>query len=240
MFAPHEINLMYQQTAILIFTRTSGAEARHKLSGDQLSYGTNQRICAELIAKTRRAAQQTNFSVIEIDSDQQIGHNLGERLSNSIESVFQAGFEQILVIGTDTPDISKKLLQTAAQQINQTQASLGASKDGGAYLIGFHKNQFDKTDFSNLDWESDRIFDALVDYFSIQGTAIYSTETLQDIDSFYDLMQFLKQSVSSLFVDTLQRLVDSSTAITRQLTPSFQISTGYNLYNYNRPPPFHV
>ena len=231
---------MHQQTAILIFTRTSGAEARHKLSGDRLSYGTNQKICAELITKTRRAAQQTNFSVIEIDSNQQIGHNLGERLSNSIESVFQAGFEQVLVIGTDTPDISRDLLQDAAQQISQTQVTLGASKDGGAYLIGFHKNQFNKIDFSNLDWESDHVFEALVDYFSTQGTSIHSTKTLQDIDSFYDLMQFLKHNVSNLFVRSLQQLVDNATTLTKPLMLFFQIKEGYNLYNYNRPPPFHV
>jgi glycosyltransferase A (GT-A) superfamily protein (DUF2064 family) len=231
---------MPQQTAILIFTRTSGAEAKHKLSGDRLSYGTNQKICAELIAKTRRVAQQTNFSVIEIDSTQQIGNSLGERLSNSIAAVFQAGFEQVLVIGTDTPDISRDLLQKAAQQISQTQATLGASKDGGAYLIGFHQAQFDKTNFSNLEWESDTAFDALVDYFATQGTAIYSTKTLQDIDSFYDLMQFLKRSTPSLFVRTLQQLVDSSTASTKPSTYFFQMNKGYNIYNYNRPPPFHV
>lgn len=230
---------MHQQTAILIFTRTSGAEAKHKLSGDRLSYGTNQKICAKLIAKTRRAAQQTSFSVIEIDSDQQVGNNLGERLSNSIQRVFQAGFEQVLVIGTDTPDISKHLLQQAAQQISQTQAALGASKDGGAYLIGFHNTQFNKTDFSNLNWESDHVFDALVDYFSAQGTSICTTTTLQDIDSFYDLMQFLKQNTSS-FVVSLQQLVDSTTTSAKPLTILFQRNDGYNIYNYNRPPPFHV
>lgn len=230
---------MHQQTAILIFTRTSGAEAKKKLSGDRLSYGTNQKICAELIAKTRRAAQQTSFSVIEIDSDQQIGVTLGERLSNSIDKVFQAGFEQVLVIGTDTPDVSKKLLQQAAEQINTNQASLGASKDGGAYLIGFNKAQFNKTDFSNLDWESDAVYEALVDYFSAQGTSIYRTRTLQDIDSFYDLMQFLKHNTSS-FVLTLQQLVDSTTAATKPLILSFQKNDSYNSYNYNRPPPFHV
>lgn len=231
---------MPQKTAILIFTRTSGAEAKHKLSGDRLSYGTNQKICAELIAKTRRVAQQTSFSVIEIDSNQQIGTNLGERLSNAIESVFQTGFEQVLVIGTDTPDISRNLLQEAAQKISPTQAALGASKDGGAYLIGFHKTQFNKTDFSNLDWESDGVFDALTAYFSTQGTALYTAKTLQDIDSFYDLMQFLKQGTSSLFVVTLQQLVDSTTASTPPLMYFFPISMGYSTYNYNRPPPFHV
>lgn len=231
---------MPQQTAILIFTRTSGAEARHKLSGDRLSYGTNQKICAELIAKTRRAAQQTDFSVIEIDSNQQVGRNLGERLSNSIASVFQAGFEQVLVIGTDTPDISRDLLQKAAQQISSTQASLGASKDGGAYLIGFHQTQFNKADFSNLDWESDHVFDTLVDYFSAQGSSIQTTKTLQDIDSFYDLMQFLKQSTFSSFVASLQQLVNSATRFVKPFSGFFPMDLGYKLYNYNRPPPFHV
>lgn len=231
---------MHQQTAILIFTRTSGAEAKHKLSGDRLSYGTNQKICAELIAKTRLAAQKTSFSVLEIDSDQQVGNNLGERLSHSIERVFQAGFEQVLVIGTDTPDISSDLLQNAALQISPTQATLGASKDGGAYLIGLHQTQFRQTDFSNLDWESETVFENLVDYFSTQGTSICTTKTLRDIDSFYDLMQFLKQSSTSLFVVTLQQLVDSSTASSKPFIPIFQKDNGYYIYNYNRPPPFQV
>lgn len=231
---------MPQQTAILIFTRTSGAEARHKLSGDRLSYGSNQKICAKLIAKTRRVAQQTGFSVIEIDSNQQIGNNLGERLSNSIESVFQAGFEQVLVIGTDTPDISRNLLQKAAQQISPTQATLGASKDGGAYLIGFHQTQFNKADFLNLDWESENTFNSLAEYFAIQGTSISTTKTLQDIDSFYDLMQFLKQNTFSSFVASLQQLVNSATRFVKPFSGFFPINLGYKLYNYNRPPPFHV
>ena len=231
---------MHQQTAILIFSRTAAAEAKHKLSGDRLSYGTNQKICAELIAKTRRIAQQTNFPVIEIDSDQQVGQTLGERLSNSIASVFQAGFEQVLVIGTDTPGISRNLLQKAAEQISPTQSSLGASKDGGAYLIGFHKTQFNKTDFSNLNWDSEQVFDSLVDHFSTKGTSIHCTRTLQDIDSFYDLMQFLKQGTSTPFVVRLQQLIDSATASIKPPTHFFQISDGYTIYNYNRPPPFHV
>lgn len=231
---------MHQQTAILIFTRTSGAEARHKLSGDKLSYGTNQRICAELIAKTRRAAQQTNFPVIEIDSSQQVGNSLGERLSNSIETVFHAGFEQVLVIGTDTPNISKNLLQDAAQQINTKQVTLGASEDGGAYLIGFHKKHFDKTNFVNLDWNSDAVFNCLRTYFAAQRIDIYSTETLQDIDSFYDLMQFVKQNKTNDFVLAVQQLINCSNTLTKRSNNLFSYSIGYSIYNYNRPPPFHV
>lgn len=231
---------MHSQTAILIFTRTSGAEAKHKLSGDQLSYGTNQRICAELIARTRCAAQQTNFPVIEIDSNQQIGDSLGERLSNSIETVFQAGFEQVLVIGTDSPGISKNLLQEAAQQINTKQVALGASKDGGAYLIGFHQKHFNKTAFANLDWDSDVVFNCLATYFTAQETSIYTTKTLQDIDSFYDLMQFLKQNKTSGFTIVIQQLVSSSNTLVKRSYNLFYYSIGYSIYNYNRPPPFHV
>jgi len=191
-----------------------------------------------LIAKTRRVAQETGFPVIEINSDQQIGSSLGARLSNSIHSVFQAGFEQVLVIGTDTPAISSGLLQDAAAQISPTQASLGASKDGGAYLIGFHKKQFHKTSFSNLDWESEFVFEGLVDYFLTKGKSIHYTKTLQDIDSVYDLMQFLKQNSATLFAITVQQLINSTPHSVKPFIAAFQKNKGYNLYHYNRPPPF--
>ncbi|WP_052593767.1 DUF2064 domain-containing protein [Aureispira sp. CCB-QB1] len=231
---------MHQQTAILIFTRTSGAEAKHKLSGDRLSYGTNQKICAELIAKTRRAAQQTSFSVIEINSNQQVGDNLGERLSNSVATVFQAGFNQVLVIGTDTPDISSRLLQNAAQQISTTQATLGASNDGGVYLIGFHRAQFDKTIFANLEWESEAIFEHLKNYFLNRDATIYSTQKLQDIDSFYDLMQFLKSGTNYNFNFRLKQLINSSHTFLPCFQNRLQGTINYYIYHYNRPPPFHV
>lgn len=228
---------MNHHTAILIFTRTSEEEAKHKLSGDRLSYSTNQRICKELIARTQRVARQTRFPIIEINSDQQVGDTLSERLSNSIETVFQAGFEQVVVIGTDTPNISSNLLETAAAQINASTAALGASKDGGAYLIGFHKSSFNKAAFQALPWQENNVFQSLIQYFEKQDLAIYQSDALNDIDNFYDLIQFVKSNTIVDLINSIQHLLISSTASFIKKEAVQFINILFCNCNYNRPPP---
>lgn len=228
---------MIHHTAILIFARTSEDEAKCKLSGDHLSYSTNKRICKELIARTRQVAQETNFPIIEINSNQQVGKNLGERLSNAITTVFQTGFEQIVVIGTDTPNISCNILKTAAAKISTSTAALGASKDGGVYLIGFHKSSFEKASFQALPWQENNVFQSLIQYFEEQALAIYQSDVLSDIDNFHDLLQFVKSNTLVDLIHTIQHLLISSTSsFTKKEAVQF-INRLFSNYNYNRPPP---
>jgi rSAM/selenodomain-associated transferase 1 len=65
--------------------------------------------------------------------------DLGERMCGCIEDLIDAGARQVLLIGSDAPDlpvaILKQMLQTLIDS-NERQLCLGPAHDGGFYAIG--------------------------------------------------------------------------------------------------------
>jgi rSAM/selenodomain-associated transferase 1 len=81
--------------------------------------------------------------------------NLGERMYRVFETVFESGASQAVLIGTDCPLMTDKIIQTAFSALDDgAQSVLGPTEDGGYYLIGLCRlgaGLFDK-----VDWGSER------------------------------------------------------------------------------------
>ncbi|MDH5608639.1 MAG: TIGR04282 family arsenosugar biosynthesis glycosyltransferase [Cyclobacteriaceae bacterium] len=66
----------------------------------------------------------------------QEGNDLGQRMLNALYDAFENGYEKVVLMGSDIPDISKKILQEAFQQLDNKDVVIGPAEDGGYYLIG--------------------------------------------------------------------------------------------------------
>ena len=153
-----------QSTAILLFTRTSDEEARYKTWIPGVGRRTHARIATLLIRRTRRLARCSGLPLHVITSDSQEGDTFGERLANAFSRVFDLGYEHVIAIGNDTLSLSSHDIQQAAEALSVGKTTLGAALDGGAYLIGLSRASYDPIAFSNLPWETARLFDALKAY----------------------------------------------------------------------------
>lgn len=228
---------MNRQTAILIFTRTAQEEAQLKWSKQVGSTTNSCHIAQTLIQHTRQVAKATGYPVLEITSPQQQGASFGERLSYAVQQVWEAGFEQVLIVGTDTPELNSPLLQKAAQQISPTQSVLGAATDGGAYLIGLHSHQFKAQEFAALPWQEAHLYEVLSNHLSAEAPCLQVKPLLSDIDNWEALIQFVQMAPWSLLRAKVGYYLLSSKQ-TNLLWPLAMLrKKSYTPLSPNRPPP---
>ena len=62
--------------------------------------------------------------------------DLGARLQASFTLAFSRGAQRVLVCGSDVPDLDAAVLRSALHLLLSSDAVLGASPDGGFYLVG--------------------------------------------------------------------------------------------------------
>lgn len=174
--------------AILVFSRQAHEEAREKKFNGWLSPQKGEQLASHLIRHTLDEARKSGLPVIEFFTDQQQGQTFGERLTHAIEHGFAAGFDQLLVCGTDSPAIDSELFTQAAQQLQTHDLVLGPSTDGGVYLIGLHKQTFHKDKFLQISWLTCRVFGQLTQYAAslCQSLAIHTAAS--DVDGPRDLL----------------------------------------------------
>ena len=82
----------------------------------------------------------------------QQGTDLGARMFNAFNNGFKKGYEQIVLIGSDLPDISTDLIKKAFHNLHQNDLVFGPAQDGGYYLIGMSKLQAQV--FQNKPWST--------------------------------------------------------------------------------------
>jgi rSAM/selenodomain-associated transferase 1 len=70
----------------------------------------------------------------------QRGEGLGDRMLNAFVETFVAGYERVVVIGTDHPTLPLAFVERAFEELGPPLATvLGPSDDGGYYLLGMNE-----------------------------------------------------------------------------------------------------
>nr|WP_240961965.1 DUF2064 domain-containing protein [Nonlabens sp. Ci31] len=170
---------------MLLFAQTAKADALHK----QLAH--NSAVMQVLNTNAMRTVKSSGIDYFHFTEQEQHGVGFGERLSNSLQDVFDKGYESVICLGNDTPLLTLSLIQDAAAALETGKAVKGKSLDGGLYLIGLHKKVFDKVSFRALPWQSSGLAVAFHEYIASQNQKLLVLESLADIDTEQDLEDFL-------------------------------------------------
>ena len=88
------MNLASKNTAVLIFIRAQREEARLKQLAQTFSLRRNISIVKSLNKRIKKIGRRSNLPVYTISGERQLGANFGERLANSIQTVFQKGYKK--------------------------------------------------------------------------------------------------------------------------------------------------
>ena len=115
----------------------------------------------------------------------QQGQDLGERMENAFRSGFEAGFSNIIIIGSDLYDLSEEDLKMAFLTLQYSEAVIGPATDGGYYLLGL-KFLTSKV-FKNKAWGSNSVLQATL--LDLKNHQIIQLEPRNDIDRLEDLEQ---------------------------------------------------
>lgn len=171
-----------QKTAVLIFANSSETEGINK----SFSFGSD--LFASLNYRTLKMVEKTGLPYFHFSEKDQIGNCFGDRFTNAIQNVLDLGFQNVITVGNDTPSLSKKHILEAAAGIEKSLIVLGPSRDGGFYLMGLHRSQFNPEIFKTFPWQTSRLNNALEDHFlNERQVKVKKLEILFDIDSVGDI-----------------------------------------------------
>jgi hypothetical protein len=195
-------------TAIFVFTRTPEAEVCHKNFIEGASAKSNKKIVRTLIQQTVCTASKTLLPVFTIDETQQIGETFGERFSNSFQKLFDQGFEKVIAIGNDCPDLTVETLNKTIDELQQKQVVVGPSKDEGMYLIGLSKEGFLAENFSKLPWQRKGLLTKFIEQTLASSQSILLLSELIDLDNFKDVQDFIRKGkISGYFKRLILQLI---------------------------------
>jgi glycosyltransferase A (GT-A) superfamily protein (DUF2064 family) len=162
-----------------------------------------------LTQETLQKAKKTGLPCFHISEKEQTGNSFGERFTNAIQTVFEEGFDNIITIGNDTPQLKTTHLLKTEAALEAGETVLGPSLDGGFYLMGIHKSNFDKESFKRLPWQRFSLFNKISSLVELTNSLLYQLPVLSDIDTIKDVkrLAYFKNSISSTVLQLLMQLL---------------------------------
>ncbi len=165
-----------------------------KTVGENMAFDVYKELVeiTEDCSKKVKANKHIYFSDVVINSlwvDElkfvQKGADLGERMQRAFEKGFSEGYERIVLIGSDLPDISEEIILEGFDALENNDVVFGPAEDGGYYLVGMASPQFSV--FQNKEWSTEGLLKETLTELKEKGIKITLLKTLNDIDTFEDL-----------------------------------------------------
>lgn len=126
----------------------------------------------------------------------QQGDNLGDRMAHAFRTSFALGYQQVLIVGSDSPDLPSAYLQEALEALQQDKAVIGPSEDGGYYTLGFTPHTFCPEVFQDMPWSTSQVYPLTLERLKHNAHAIQILPIWSDIDTLDDLWAFYHRHLS--------------------------------------------
>lgn len=148
----------------------------------------------ETVTKNLHADLRIYFSDAVVDSlwqgehkTIQHGKNLGDRMKNAFIEGFEDGYQSIVLIGSDLPDISSDHIKNGLQALNKTDVVFGPAEDGGYYLVGM--SRLHDIIFDDKPWSHANLLTLTLEGLKKNDLSYHLLNTLNDIDTYEDLIE---------------------------------------------------
>ena len=128
----------------------------------------------------------------------QMGNDLGERMMNAFKEGFQAGFEHIIIIGSDMYHLNQSDLEEAFSKFKNHNFVVGPAEDGGYYLLGMKSLKVEL--FQNKDWGTNTVLSDTLSDLTDEKVALLKEkndvdyyEDIKDIEAFAPFLKHLEE-----------------------------------------------
>ena len=125
--------------------------------------------------------------------------DIGDRMQHALAGAFAKGVGRAILIGTDIPEITSDILQSAYSLLDESDLVLGPAADGGYYLIGARAPAFqkiEKTIFNGIEWGRRRVLEQTLEKAKSTGAKYELVERLTDVDRPADLPAWIGRTRS--------------------------------------------
>lgn len=108
------------------------------------------------------------------------GGDLGQRMSRAFEDAFGGGFQNVVIVGTDCPELNVPLLIRALDSTEVEDLVLGPAADGGYYLIGLNRPV--PALFDGISWGESDVLKVTMQIADSNKLTMALLEKLTDVD----------------------------------------------------------
>lgn len=122
-----------------------------------------------------------------ISLSNQYGADLGERMAFAFSVALQT-YENVVVIGTDCPDINEAYISQAFVSLEKSNAVIGPAVDGGYVLLGLRK--YSREIFENISWGSGTVFVQTENALNELSWSYTELDIMHDVDRPEDLQRY--------------------------------------------------
>jgi len=222
---------MNRQTAVLIFANSSQGERKFK------SFTKGDAFVGELNKNILQTVKKSKLPYYLFTEKEQVGKSFGERFSNAIKAVFEKGFDSVITVGNDTPQLRKHHILQAANEIYKNKCVVGPSIDGGFYLMGLSKKQFNEISFLDLPWQTKSLEKTISLQFAATQREVIKLDILLDVDSTSDLKALFKlsQFISKKLLSILSSLLSAKLTISLAIKLLIDRREKRNYFNKGSP-----
>ncbi len=192
-------NMHFDSCLLLIFTRNPElGKCKTRLAsrvGDAAALDIYKFLLRHTVrlTQTLEVAKWVYYSDIVCEEDMwsrthytkksQCGVGLGQRMYHAFEQGFAAGYQKVIIIGSDMYHLSQEDLKNAFAALNKNDYVIGPAQDGGYYLLGM--KSLNKALFENKAWGTSTVLrDTLKD---LTGEKQHLLPVRNDIDHYEDL-----------------------------------------------------
>ncbi len=196
-----------KKIALVYFSRTAAAEGRAKAWFPQRP-AAQQALATSLISRSAAVFQHTGFPVLHYHEGNQVGKTFGERIARASQETFSLGYDAIILVGNDSPEINQTDWSNVRQQLNRGRCVVGPSLRQGAYLIGLTREAFEQKRFQHLPWQTNRLLAALCEFCNAADRAPLLLAALRDVNSLHDLRKLVRHTgLNAAFKNIIRRLL---------------------------------
>jgi glycosyltransferase A (GT-A) superfamily protein (DUF2064 family) len=189
--------------AILLFAQSNKIESALKPIAYQKKQ--NDLLWQKMNHKVLQTIRKTALPYFISDEKTQIGESFGDKLSHAIQAVFEKGFEKVIVVGNDSPGLTKEHFLNATIGLVHKNWVFGPDYKGGTYLIGVSRSVFNEALFSKISWCTTQVVTELK-ALSAENAILLSP--LADFNTLADFKNVLKGfSFYSTFKNSLISLL---------------------------------
>ena len=164
----------------------------------------------------------------------QHGRTFAERFENAIETLSALGYEEIVAVGRDCPDLSANDVAQAFAQLREKRLVLGPDHRGGCYLIAFHAA--DRALLHGIRWKRNTDCAELCARVGLE--AVFQLSIKHDIDSWADVRLFARTDNAIAWLATF--LLATVSAFSREIAPFVHAAVRFMRVRGQMPPPFRA
>ena len=123
----------------------------------------------------------------------QQGQTIGERMGNALSEGFRQGAAQVMVIGSDIPELGEAEIAAAFSRLDTEPAVVGPSIDGGFYLFAATRQvgqQAVRVLQADIPWSTPQVLASVHSLCRQQSLPLFPLPPKRDIDSYEDWIDY--------------------------------------------------